>query len=572
MMDFLSLKKNLSKDFSSFKKIKIAVLGDSATQFLSQSIKGYGYEVDLNFEIYEADYNQIELQVFDRLSDLYRYQPEYIIIQKSALKLLNNFYKTSVSRKSAFGETELRTVREIYSSISANSKSKIIFTNYNEINDGVFGNFAAKVESSFLYQIRKINLGLMDLAREIKNLYILDTASINSSFGMNKFTDAKMYINADMVYSLDVLPEIAKQIADIITSIQGRIKKCIILDLDNTLWGGIIGDDGIENIQIGSLGIGKAYSNLQLWLRELKYRGIILTVCSKNTESLAKEPFEKHPDMILHLDDIALFVANWDNKVENIKYIQSVLNLGFDSMVFIDDSRFERGMIKQAIPELTVPDLPEDAAEYVPFLRSLNLFETASYSEQDAERTKLYQEEANRTILYKSFSSEQDFLSNLEMVSEVHDFNKFNAPRIAQLTQRSNQFNLRTIRYTEADILKLASSNEHKCFAFTLKDKYGEYGLIGILILEKQNESLFIDSFIMSCRVLKRSMENFILNQIVEYAKGNGFKNIVGEYLPTVKNVIVKDLFKDYQFKESSGRWYLEVDGFVVKETFIKRK
>lgn len=571
MIDFLSLKKNLTKDFSQLKVINVAVLGDSATQFLTQSIQGYGYEVNLNFKIYEADYNQIELQVFDRLSDLYSYQPEYIIIQKSALKLLNNFYKTSVSRKSAFGETELRTVREMCSSISANSKSKIIFTNYNEINDGVFGNFAAKVESSFLYQVRKINIGLMDLAREFKNLYIVDIASINSAFGARKFNDAKMYINADMVYSLDVLPEIAKQIADIITSIQGRIKKCIILDLDNTLWGGIIGDDGIENIQIGSLGIGKAYSNLQLWLRELKYRGIILAVCSKNTEHLAREPFEKHPDMILHLDDIALFVANWDNKVENIKYIQSVLNIGFDSMVFLDDSPFERGMIKQAIPELTVPDLPEDAAEYVSFLRSLNLFETASYSEQDVERTKLYQEEANRTILYKSFSSEQDFLSNLQMMSEVQNFNKFNAPRIAQLTQRSNQFNLRTIRYTEDDILKLGASDTHKCFAFTLKDKYGEYGLIGILILEKQNQRLFVDSFIMSCRVLKRSMENFILNQIVEYAKENEYKIIEGEYLPTVKNVIVKDLYKNYQFKELSGKWILDVNGFAPKETFIKR-
>jgi HAD-superfamily phosphatase, subfamily IIIC len=189
----------------------------------------------------------------------------------------------------------------------------------------------------------------------------------------------KFYINADMPFSLDALPTIAKGVVDIVNACEGKFNKCVILDLDNTLWGGIIGDDGIDNIEIGDLGIGKAFTELQEWLKELKKRGIILCICSKNEEILAKEPFLKHPDMVLSLEDIAVFVANWKNKADNIRFIQNVLNIGFDSMVFIDDNPFERNQVKLEIPELTIPELPKDPVDYLSYLKGLNLFETTSY-------------------------------------------------------------------------------------------------------------------------------------------------------------------------------------------------
>ena len=239
----------------------------------------------------------------------------------------------------------------------------------------------------------------------------------------------------------------------------------MILDLDNTTWGGIIGDDGMENIQIGSLGIGKAFSEFQYWIKKLKNRGIIVAVCSKNTESVAKEPFEKHPDMVLRLSDISVFIANWDNKVDNIRQIQSILNIGFDSMVFLDDNPFERNIVRENIPEICVPELPEDPANYLEYLYGLNLFETVSFSNEDSARTKLYQIEAERAKVQKKFTNEDDFLKNLEMVSVIEPFNKFNTPRMAQLSQRTNQFNLRTIRYSEADIERISKSKDY-CYFF----------------------------------------------------------------------------------------------------------
>ncbi|GAI03667.1 unnamed protein product, partial [marine sediment metagenome] len=301
-----------------------------------------------------------------------------------------------------------------------------------------------------------------------------------------------------------------------------------------TIWGGIIGDDGISNIQIGELGIGKAFSELQMWAKQLKERGIILAICSKNLEKIAKEPFVYHPDMILHLDDISIFVVNWGNKVDNIKYIQSVLNIGFDSMVFIDDSSFERNMIRKMLPEITVPELPEDPVDYVSYLRSLNLFETISYSDEDSDRTKKYQYEAKRTKFKTNFSSIDDYLKNLNMIAEVAEFDDYHTPRIAQLTQRSNQFNLRTKRYTEQDISEIRKSNQYITRYFKLEDKFGEYGLIGIVILKKiDSDSVFIDTLIVSCRVLKRGTEEFIFNKIVILAASEGCNKIIGEYLPT---------------------------------------
>jgi FkbH-like protein len=376
-----------------------------------------------------------------------------------------------------------------------------------------------------------------------------------------------------MVLSLDILPKVAHRILSIIAAMNGKIKKCLVLDLDNTLWGGVIGDDGIENIQIGSLGIGKAFTEFQYWVKSLKERGIILAVCSKNTESVAKEPFEKHPDMVLHLDDIAVFVANWENKVDNIRQIQSILNIGFDSMVFIEDNPFERNMIRENIPEICVPELPEDPAAYLQYLYSLNLFETVSFSNEDSERTRLYQTESQRVTLQQKFTNENVFLKDLNMLSLVEPFNKFNTPRVAQLSQRSNQFNLRTIRYTDADIQMLSTSNDYFTFSFTLEDKFGDNGLIGVIILKKEsNSTLFIDTWLMSCRVLKRGMEQFVLNTISNFGKENGYTLLKGEYIPSAKNEIVKDHYKNLGFKMSENCWILDITNYKNKKCFINKK
>lgn len=572
MQTFSELKKNLKKDFTGLVPVKVALLGDSATQLLAQALRGAGFNEGFDLKVWEADFGQVELQVFDTGSELYKYNPDVIIIFQCSHKLLSAYNKLSPEAYPSLANERLQLIAEMHNRLKQQLSAKIIYYNYTEINDAVFGNYSNKTASSFLYQLRKLNCGLMDFACNNADFFVCDISSLQNLFGKGQFFQTNIYINTEIVLGLDVLPAIAFSTIGIIKSLHGRFKKCVVLDLDNTAWGGIIGDDGIENIQIGSLGIGKAFSEFQYWLKKLQQRGIIIAVCSKNTESIAKEPFEKHPDMVLRLEDIAVFVANWETKVDNIRHIQSILNIGFDSMVFLDDNPFERNIVRENIPGITVPELPEDPADYLEYLYSLNLFETASFSGLDAERTKQYQVEAQRAVLQKSFASEDEFLQSLGMVSLAEPFTKFNTPRVAQLSQRSNQFNLRTVRYTEADIEKIANDNEYASFTFTLEDKFGDNGLIGIVVLKKEQNCFFIENWMMSCRVLKRGMENFMLNRLSAFAKQEGVKYLKGEYIPTAKNELVKDHYEKLGFAISDGYWLLDIENFKKRETFITLK
>ena len=573
MKEFLQLKKNLKEDFSNLKALKVAILGDTATQFLTHAIKGLGFDHGYNLKILEADFDQIERQVYDLSSELYAFDPEIVILFQSAHKLLGKYNKMQTDQHALLASNELTAIDTIYTNLTDNLDAKVICYNYTEIDDAVFGNYANKTESSFLFQLRKLNFELMSFASKNPNLYLCDLSSIQNLVGKVTVFQPHIYINTEMVLSIDVLPMVAAKTIDLINSFNGRFKKCVILDLDNTLWGGVIGDDGLENIQIGSLGIGKAFTEFQYWIKKLKNRGIIIAVCSKNTESVALEAFEKHPDMVLSMADIAVFKANWENKADNIRQIQRVLNIGFDSMVFLDDNPFERNIVRENIPEICVPELPEDPANYLEYLYGLNLFETFSFSKEDKERTKRYQIAAKRAKDHQKFTNEDDFLESLNMLSDIQPFNKFNTPRIAQLSQRSNQFNLRTVRYSEADIERISTSDEYATFAYSLEDKFGHNGLISTVILQKENEeSLFIDTWLMSCRVLKRGMENFVLNTIVDFAKENRFSLIRGEYLPTAKNGIVKDHYKNLGFLETAGYWVLHTGGRKQMPTHILRQ
>ena len=428
MKEFFQLKKNLKKDFLNFKKIKVAVLGDSATQFLVQALRGIGFEKEFNLDVFEADFNQIERQVVDTTSELYKFNPEIVIIFQSSHKLLSKYNKLNPEQYEQLAANELSIIKNLTLSISNNLKAKLICYNYTEIDDSIFGSYANKTSSSFLFQLRKLNYELMLLALKDLNLYLCDISAIQNEVGKANFFHPSIYVNSEMVLSIDVLPLVGSKTVDLICALHGKIKKCIILDLDNTIWGGVIGDDGIENIQIGSLGIGKAFSEFQYWIKKLKNRGIIVAVCSKNTESIAKEPFQKHPDMILRIEDISVFMVNWENKVDNIRQIQRILNIGFDSMVFLDDSPFERNMVKAHIPEICVPKLPEDPANYLEYLYSLNLFETISISNEDTERTILYQIQEERISNHEKFTNADDFLKSLNMLSLIEPFNKFNTP------------------------------------------------------------------------------------------------------------------------------------------------
>jgi FkbH-like protein len=276
--------------------------------------------------------------------------------------------------------------------------------------------------------------------------------------------------------------------------------------------------------------------------------------------------------MVLGLEDIAFFQANWNNKVDNIRQIGTALNIGLDSMVFLDDNPFERNMVREALPEVLVPELPDDPAEFLEYLYRLHLFETVSLSAVDEERTKMYRKDSERSAERLSYVDEETYLASLNMGSRVESFNLFNGPRVAQLSQRSNQFNLRTVRYTDAQIRGLAESLDTYTFSFTLEDRFGDTGIICVIILRKEtDEMLFIDNWFMSCRVLRRGMENFTLNTVAGFARQKGFRYLGGEYLPTAKNEMVKDHYLSLGFLEENGRWLLDVQTYQPRPTLVNR-
>lgn len=577
MISFKDLKKNIKIDHSDLPSIKMALVGDTATQFLATALKGMGVERGLNIILFEAEYNQVERQFMDPTSELFEFDADIIVMFQSTHKLGEHHSLLPVERQASLADDRLTFITSICGNQNLSNK-KIIYFNYPEIEDTVFGSYANKVISSLSYQVRKLNFELMSLAQQFPNLFICDIAGLQNKLGRDMMFATNVYVSTEMVLSVDALPYVASRVMDIVCAIKGQFKKCLILDLDNTVWGGVVGDDGLEGIQLGhGLGIGKAFTEFQMWVKKLKQRGIIICVASKNNEEIAKEPFEKHPDMILKLDDIAVFQANWETKVDNIRTIQSILNIGFDSMVFLDDNPFERNIVRENIPGITVPELPEDPGDYLEYLYSLNLFETANYSNADKDRTKQYQVEAKRVSLSRTFTNEVDFLKSLNMISTVSGFTKFNTPRVAQLSQRSNQFNLRTIRYTEADITAMADNPDVIDLSFTLEDKFGDNGLIAVIIMKKwDEESLFVDTWFMSCRVLKRGMENFTLNTMVERAKVAGYKKIIGEYLPTPKNKMVENHYSSLGFSKIEGKttaqYVLDLDKYMSKECYIEAK
>ncbi len=571
MYTFRELQKASKKNISG-REIKIAVLGNCATQFFSNAVQGYAKISGLNVNLFDTDYNQIDTQLLNKNSEVYEFMPDVIVLWMATDKLYEEFLDMGIGARVKFAEIYMKKIESYWDLIAIYSQAKILQFNFTEINDKVLGQYSAKVPSTFIYQIRKLNYLLEESMCQHNNVYPVDVLAIQIQMGQEKFYDAPLYYNAKMSVAINALPYIAKAVTDVLQAMEGKIKKCIVCDLDNTLWGGVIGDDGLGNIEIGELGQGHAFTNLQKWLKQLKEYGIILAVCSKNNEEIAKEPFEKHEEMVLKLEDISVFVANWNDKASNIKWIQRCLNIGMDSLVFLDDNSFERNLVRQMIPDIEVPELPEDPALYLEYLQNNNYFETASFSIDSTDRTKQYKAEFERKQLEMTFTSIDEYLKNLEMIGEAKEFEPIRYARIAQLTQRSNQFNLRTIRYTEDDIERLAKDENYLTLYFTLKDRFGDHGLVSVVILKKVSKTeLFIDTWLMSCRVLKRGMEEFVINSVVEQAKDKGFKKILAEYIPTPKNKMVEDIYIKMGFAPVKQNEYeLVVENYAKQKNYIK--
>ena len=435
------------------------------------------------------------------------------------------------------------------------------------------------MEQAFLSVMHQINRRLIDLSKGYGNVFLNDLEYTASLIGKKQWLDETWWVQAKLACHPECVPQVAQGIADIVRASLGQIKKCLVLDLDNTLWGGIIGEDGVEGIEVGPEGAGEAYLQFQRYLLELKNRGLILAVCSKNDTENAVAPFRHHPHMALKEEDFAVFTANWNNKVDNIRDIAATLNIGLDSMVFIDDSSFERNHVRTALPEVFVPEMPEDPADFVKYLTLASCFETVSFSAEDRTRTEQYRRQAQRETVRTKFTDINGYLASLEMKAVFNRFDAFHLPRIVQLIGRSNQFNLTTKRYSEKECEALAADQKsYFPIYITLEDKYGESGLISVNILQSAKTKLVIDTWLMSCRVLERGLEQFAMNQVVALVKSKGFTTIEGMYLPTAKNKMVADFYERFGFRRVEGGdngktvWAINVDDYRPQTTFIQLK
>tara|TARA_B100000795_G_scaffold234805_1_gene194136 strand:+ start:5087 stop:6805 length:1719 start_codon:yes stop_codon:yes gene_type:complete len=562
--------KNINKfKINKFQSFDLSILSDSSTPYLVKFIKALALENKLNMEIWDAPIDQIEQQVFNSGSQFHKKNHDLTIIFESTHSLLKKFNQSNL--KNHFADVQFKRITDYLQKLISLNKEVILF-NFYEINDFVFGNYSSLIEDSFIFQLRKLNFLLSDFLKNLDQVRILDVSSIHNLIGSTNFFDSSLYINYAMVFNIEGNYEVAIKTFDLIRSKKSIFNKCIIIDLDNTTWGGIIGDDGIDKIEIGDLGIGKAFKEFQQWVKKLKERGIILCVCSKNTEEVAKEVFLKHPEMILKLDDISVFMCNWDSKVNNIKKIQKILNIGFDSMVFIDDNSFERNVVRDNIPGITVPDLPEDPSNYLSYLYNQNLFEVNSYSKSTNDRTEFYKKENDR-IKFKDLSTDlSDYMTKIGMKSQLSKLDSFNIPRVSELSNRSNQFNLRTIRYSQSDLVKIMTSSNYFGYVFDLKDKFGSHGIVSYLIIKRvSKDEVFIENWAMSCRVLERSFEQYIINTICNVLKAKKYKVILSEYVETNKNALVKDLYHTLGFSiQESNNYSMSLKNFKRGKTYIK--
>lgn len=562
--------KRLAKNADNGKK-RLAVLGDCATQQLSVALRGESVRRDFPLTVYDADYDQMEALILDDHSALYEFAPDYILIYSCTQKLRLRYEDTPTAERSQFAERELERFCGLWSKLSANSKAKIIMFDFPEPDDAVFGSYSLRTPISFAYQCRRLNFLLGEaMAQSYPNVCPAALSRIQNQLGRENFCDARMWYLAKMSMQTETLPYAASMVLDIVLATQGKIKKCVICDLDNTLWGGVIGDDGVDGIQLGELGTGPAFVALQRYLKSLKERGILLAICSKNNEDTAKEPFLHHPDMVLRLEDIAMFVANWENKAENIRKIQETLNIGMDSLVFLDDNAFERNLVRGMLPEVTVPELPEDPALVPAFLENLHLFEAAGFSEEDGARTAQYRAEAERRAAQSTFADYDSYLTSLEMRGKIAPFDSFHYARIAQLTQRSNQFNLRTVRYTDAEIEALAKNPDYVTRYMTLSDRFGDHGLISVVILKKHDDAMFIDTWLMSCRVLRRGVEQCLFDAVVALTLQEGCQKLFAEYIPTAKNKMVEHFYEECGMTPlGQGLFELDCKTYCPHETKI---
>jgi FkbH-like protein len=558
-------------------EIRLAVLGSSTTAHLHPSIRIAGARRGLWISTFETDYGQYLQELLDPGSALHRFRPNSVLFALDAHHLSLGVHAglTASQAEGVLAETCAKLASYWAIAREAFDCSVIQQTAINTA-PCLLGNHEHRLPGSQRRFLDQLNGRIRPLADQ-HGVDVLDIGAKVAEHGEAAWHDPAQWHRSKQEVAPAAAPFYGDMLGRLLGARRGRSAKCLVLDLDNTLWGGVIGDDGIEGIVLGRGNpLGEGYVALQEYARDLARRGIILAVCSKNDEANALEPFERHPEMVLRRSDIAAFCANWQDKPDNLRAIAELLNLGLDALVFLDDNPFERYRVRDALPMVAVPEVPSEPALIPRVLADAGYFEALAVTDEDRHRTRHYQDNGARAALATASTDLESYLAALQMRLIWRRFDRIGLPRIVQLINKTNQFNLTTRRYTAADVIEIMDDSRAVGLQLRLQDRFGDNGLIAVVIGRVQDEQAFlIDSWLMSCRVLGRQVEVATLNLLAAEARQRAATDLIGEYRPTAKNGLVHEHYAKLGFTVAERRAdgsvvsKLDLGSFVPRATFI---
>lgn len=575
MQNRRALRAELIADGTPRIKKKIAVLGGSTTNDICRLLELFLLDAGIEPSFWQSEYNRFfEDAVFDN-AELDEFQPDIIYIHTTNRNLSEGLPDMTFSKEAvdALLERQFAHFETVWSKLNERFGCTIIQNNFEPPFYRLLGNRDCYDHRGAVRYINRLNERFAEYADTHIGFYINDICYLASSFGLDRWTDLTYWYMFKYAMCSEAMPYFAYNLAAIIKSVYGKNKKVLALDMDNTLWGGIVGDDGVENLELGEeTPTAQGYDEFQKYIKQQKQLGVLLTINSKNDYENAIAGL-KHPDSRFSPDDFTMIKANWNPKDINLKDTAAALELGTDSFVFVDDNPAERDIVAANVPGVAVPEIGE-IQDYIRTLDKSAFFEVTSFTDEDMNRGEMYAQNAKRAEMKSEYADYGEYLTNLQMKGEIQSFIPMYISRIAQLTNKSNQFNVTTRRYTVEDIEKCAVSPDYITLYGRLSDRFGDNGVVSVVIGKKDGNALHIDVWLMSCRVLKRDMEYAMLDALVAKCRNQGIDMIYGYYYPTKKNGMVKELFADFGFEKQSDTdgntvWMLKTADYTNKNRYI---
>ncbi len=568
---------NKSKDITETmnRKIRIGLLSSFTINGLKETLQVKSAERNISCMVYEAPYNQYSQEILNQESNLYKFLPDitFLIIDTRSIfgDIFRFPYSISNSEREQFIEGKINEIKNLIDKFVGKTNSKIVISKLSIPTFSINGIFESKTEYNFQDMVEDFNHKLTKNYLNSENVFTYDFEKFVTKNGENHVFDYSQFFFGDLKISIECLPAFGQDLMKYVIAYLGITKKCIVLDLDNTLWGGIIGEDGFNGIKLGPEPPGNAFMEFQRVLLSLHQRGIILAINSKNNLEDAIKVIKEHPYMVLKEEHFASMRINWKDKVSNMKELIQEMNIGSDSLVFIDDDPVNREFVKSIFPEILVVDISNDPSTYAAIIENIIDFSVLKITEEDKDRGKMYFKQKRVTELEESTPDLQSFLSQLDLKISIKEVDKFTLPRVSQLILKTNQFNLTTKRYQETDIEKMIQDPNFIVGCAQVEDKFGDNGITGVFIIKKENKKEWrIDTFLMSCRIMGRDIEKGIMIYIVNRANEDKIEKIKADFLPTQKNKPVENFLPNCEFKKEGESWTYSIKSKIKFPGYLK--